>query len=148
MRLKVPFHKQSKVYTCAPACLRMVLDYWGIKKDEEELSDLCNTNWRGTSVRNLVEGAKKLGFKAKWDSLKLEKIKELVNQDIPVIVYVDAEPLTGEKGSHANVVTAIGEEEVTVLDPILGEKSYPLNKFEEAWKLASRIGVIVEPEKS
>jgi len=125
----------------------MVLEYYGVKEEEEKLSNLCSTSWRGTSVRNLVEGAKKLGFGARWDTLKLEAIKELIGKGIPVVVYVDAEPLTGRSGIHANVVIAI-EEDVTVLDPILGERSYPISRFEEAWKLANRIAMVVEPRKS
>lgn len=37
--LKIPYFKQNRDYTCGPACLRMVLAYYGIQQDEVTLDD-------------------------------------------------------------------------------------------------------------
>lgn len=143
MKLRVPFHRQSKRYTCAPACLRIVLEYYGSRHKEDDISTLCKTTWRGTTARNLVDSAKKLGFKARSESLDTYTLKRLLNNKIPIIVYLDSEHLTGDLGIHANVVIGI-EEKVTVIDPLIGERSYSRKKFEKAWKSVNKIAIIIE----
>ena len=48
---------------CGPASLKMVLDYYGLKKTELELGKLarCNPN-KGTSAEGILKAAKILGF--------------------------------------------------------------------------------------
>ena len=40
MKLEVPYFKQEKSTTCGPACIRMVLEYNGIRLSEKELEDI------------------------------------------------------------------------------------------------------------
>lgn len=64
--LNVPYFQQNRYYTCGPVCLRMVLAYWGYETDEVSLSMLCGTNIFGTSAKQLVSAAHRLGFESEY----------------------------------------------------------------------------------
>jgi len=57
--------KQEKTYTCAIACLRMVLDSFDFAIDEPSLLELCQTDIDGTSADDLVRASNELGFQAR-----------------------------------------------------------------------------------
>ena len=59
---KYPFIKQSGLRDCGPACILMILKYYGGYMNLDKLSIMLGTNNNGTSVYNLVEGLKYLGF--------------------------------------------------------------------------------------
>lgn len=56
--------RQEKGYSCAVACLRVLLDFYDCKRDEAFLRGLCATDYSGTSSDALVSAARQLGFKA------------------------------------------------------------------------------------
>jgi len=62
LRLEVPYFKQEKSTTCGPACIRMVLEYNGIRLSEKELEDIFETSWLGNTCEELASGVEKLGF--------------------------------------------------------------------------------------
>ncbi len=60
--IKLKPFKQSKGY-CGPACLKMVLSFYGIEKSEKELAILTKTNRiGGCSEDNIIKTAKMFGF--------------------------------------------------------------------------------------
>ena len=61
--IKLKPFQQSTGY-CGPAVLKMVLDFYGVKKTEKELAKLSGaTRERGVEAPALLSAAKKLGFK-------------------------------------------------------------------------------------
>jgi len=90
-RLEVPYHKQNRDYTCGPACLRMILEYFGLKQDEVSLTMLYVTTLAGTGLAQIAEAAQRLGFKAEWKrSAKLSDLTKALKLGIPVTAMVDA----------------------------------------------------------
>jgi ABC-type bacteriocin/lantibiotic exporter with double-glycine peptidase domain len=65
---KPPIHKQETAYSCAPACLKWVLESFGLIKTEQELRELCDCTYDsillpgGTGPFKLKVAAQKLGF--------------------------------------------------------------------------------------
>ncbi len=53
--LNVPHGKQEFLYSCVPACARMVLAFFGSHHSEAELRALKRTDPNGTPVRRLTE---------------------------------------------------------------------------------------------
>lgn len=48
--------------TCGPAALKHALAVFGKRKSLEYLMDLCKTNRNGTTTKNMIHAANKLGF--------------------------------------------------------------------------------------
>jgi len=48
--------------TCGPAALKHALAVFGKRKSLDYLMDLCGTNRNGTSTKNMIRAANKLGF--------------------------------------------------------------------------------------
>lgn len=56
-----PFRQSLNL--CGPAALKMVLDFYGLEKSEEELARLTRASLEhGTSGENLIAAARQLGF--------------------------------------------------------------------------------------
>lgn len=111
-----PF-KQSHSH-CGPACLKVILNYYGIDKTEKELGKLCKTDNVGTSGKELVQAAKKLGFDAKIkDKSSVKDIERYIKKEkIPIIIhwfstFVD----------HYSVIADIDTENIYMMDPDYGQ---------------------------
>ncbi len=64
IKLSVPFYHQEHEHTCGPACLRMVLEFFGTTLTESELEARCGTTLLGTGRTELAQAATALGFAA------------------------------------------------------------------------------------
>ncbi|MBR3229550.1 MAG: ATP-binding cassette domain-containing protein [Bacilli bacterium] len=60
---KYPFVKQTGLRDCGPACILMILKYFGGYMSLNKLSVLLSTNNKGTSIYNMLECLSNLGFK-------------------------------------------------------------------------------------
>lgn len=73
---KYPFVKQTGLRDCGPACILMILKYYGGYMSLSKLTLLLSTNNKGTSVYNMVECLNYLGFEAsayKYDDISFIK---------------------------------------------------------------------------
>ena len=96
MKLEVPYFKQEKSTTCGPVCIRMVLEYNGIRLSEKELEDIFETSWLGNTCEELASGVEKLGFLSEVvENFTLQSLKETLNRGIPVIALLDPVVLYG-----------------------------------------------------
>ena len=136
MPAKPPLFKQETGFSCAPACLRMVLASLGIAKSEEELRKLSDcSKLLGTRAMSLVEAARKLGFleTGKFTLNLAELVMEVSSENWP-IVYLRTQLFPGTKRQeHAVVVTRIDIDEVEALDPWRGELKLSLEEFQKEW---------------
>lgn len=137
--LNIPYFKQNRDYTCGPACLRMVLAYYGIEQDEVTLTMLCRTTLFGTSARNIEQAA--LQFKLQVDykyEATPEDLTSGLQRGVPAICFVDLSVLfdEGDKvGVHAVVVCELKENEITYHDPKQGSnQKAQVEKFMGAWQ--------------
>ena len=116
---------------CGPACLKMVLEYYGIKKSEAELAKLSKANpAKGTTAQNLVAAAKKLGFIAFYkDFSTIKEIKKYIDKKIPVIV----DWFSGDDG-HYCAVAGIDNKFIYLQDPDLNKiNKIDLVTFQRVW---------------
>src|SRR5207253_8348841 len=90
-------HKQDTRYSCAPACLRMVLEALGRPMAEDLLRVLTDCSPLGTDAFQLVGAARQLGFPAsrKYTLASLEDLATMRAEGHFPIVYVDLWPLQG-----------------------------------------------------
>ncbi len=145
MSSKPLFHKQEFGYSCVPACLRMVLLSFGVDLPESKLRESCDSTIMGTDALKAVDAVRRLGFiNSRKHTLSPEELKEAVTAGHYPIVFVWTFPLDGRDDLHAVVVTGITEEEVTVLDPLQGERSIPNAVFNLAWERRHNLAILVE----
>ena len=109
---------------CGPASLKMVLDYYGVEKSEEELVLLCDSSPKlGTSAENIKAAAESLGFKVKIKTeSNFEDIQHWLDKKVPPIVdwftrggdgYTDSDIADG----HYSVVVGLDETYIYLQDP-------------------------------
>ena len=116
---------------CGPACLKIVLNYYGVEKTETELAKLLNFDVKkGTPAKDFLEVANKLGFKAEIkDNSSFEDIKKYLRKKIPVIV----DWFLNDEG-HYSVVAGIDNENIYLQDPNLGHlRAMKLETFYRIW---------------
>jgi ABC-type bacteriocin/lantibiotic exporter with double-glycine peptidase domain len=88
----LPLHLQETEYSCAPACLKMVLETLGVTKTESDLRTLCDCTFSGTDALHLIDAARKLGFSGTMKhSLTFDELKEVIGEGQYPIVYIRAE---------------------------------------------------------
>ena len=113
---------------CGPASLKMVFDYYGIKKSEREIAKMCNVDENlGTDDRTLKRVAEELGLKVEVKSNStFEDIQIWLDKKVPVIVnwftrgradYEDSEVADG----HYSVVVGLEEKFIYLQDPEIGK---------------------------
>ena len=135
-----PFQETLHESMCGPASLKIVLDYFGIYKTEEELAGLASKTELGTDDEGLTKAAESLGLKTfiKNES-SFEDIEEWLGKGIPVIVdwftrgrsdYSDSSVADG----HYSVVSGIDDENIYLQDPEIGGlRTIPRSEFLKVW---------------
>lgn len=141
---KPPFYEQETNYSCAAACLRMVLASFGIFKPEEEIRVDCDCTLLGTDSDNLVKAARKYRFtRSRKDYLNLTSLQEYIEQGIYPIVYIGVRAYPRPQ-EHAVVVVEISETSAILHDPERGEISISIEDFEERWNYMRRLTILIE----
>ncbi len=126
------YFKQSKDWSCGPACVRMVLASLGIKKSEKEIARLMHANKLvGTRFRE---------FPALFEKLKLSYVVrrngsvEEIKEFFPWCKVIVAYWVPGEETDHYAVVRKIDKRKIYLLDPWFGPKhSLSLSYFKKRW---------------
>ena len=138
---KLPLNKQETLYSCVPACLRMVLTSLGVSKTEQELRVLCDCTYDspllpgGTDPFKLKIAAQTLGFtNTQIGNLTVDDLRSELARGLYPIAYLKANLESRmPRQFHAVVVVDIVENEVEVLDPWRGELVLSLEDFLTEW---------------
>lgn len=131
--MKVPYYKQEFPWSCFPACIRMLLEFYGIKKGENELRTLLkSTLYSGGSWFLVEAGLESLGLHFYYSiNFSLEELKALIRNETPVIVSLK---LSQMHPNHTVVVTDVTNEFIITNDPEKGENTkIDPKQFLEAW---------------
>ena len=140
LRVK-PFQETLRGGYCGPASLKIVLDYYGVKKGEKELTRLAGTTQHlGTDEEGLVKAAKQLGFGvAIKNNSSFGDIEKWLGRGVPPIVdwftrgradYSDSQVADG----HYSVVCGIDSKHIYLQDPEIGGiRKIEKNDFKRVW---------------
>ena len=121
----------------------MVLAGLGIDRPEAELRALCDCTPFGTEALNAVEAARRLGFPgAGKHTLSPDELDTQLDQGLYPIVLINMSPIDGAPGGHALVVIATDSDDVSVYDPLYGER-LPRASFEAAWAMMHGLTILV-----
>lgn len=151
---KPTLHKQETEYSCAPACLKMVLESFGLVHTEQQLRELCDCRYDSVFLLGGADNhpfkvkaaAQTLGFvNTKIANPSFGELKSELERGLYPIVYVKAQ-LAPDKPlqKHAVVVVEIGENSVEIRDPWRGELVLSEAAFLSEWVSARRVTILVE----
>lgn len=137
-RLSVPYFPQSRPGDCLVACAQMVLAYRGSAYDQAHLArQLGIESHLGAPARNIhrLASSKHHVIVDKGDA---DKLRQWLNNDTPIIAFVQASELPhwrGEYFQHAVVVVEIDQQFIWMLDPDAGDEPIAagIDYFMLAW---------------
>lgn len=122
----------------------MILLNFGVDVPESELRVRCDSTILGTNALIAVDVVRELGFVGSYKhTLTLDELRNLVAAGIYPIVFVSLLPIEARDDIHSLIVTAVGEYDVLVLDPLTGERSIPLSTFNAAWGMRHNLAILI-----
>lgn len=148
MHSKPPYYKQETPYSCAPACLRMVMEALGVSVTEQEIRRQCDCDEEGTTAKKLEAAAREFGFpQSKAISLVadeqtgLRELAKMLAGGFYPIVYLKMSP---PFDLHAVVIVSFIEDKIQILDPYFGERRIEKESFMVEWIRAKQTVILVE----
>jgi len=149
--LPVPVYEQSRDGACLPACVRMVLAFWGDERSEAALAGELGTKAYGTPLFN----ARRLesdNYSVVVDALTGEELEQYLRQGQPVIARVWTAMLDYWKVASSHVVVVVGFDETHVF---LNDPAFPANTrqvhrdaFLAAWAEYDETAIVISPRGS
>ena len=127
---------QDDKYSCCPTSLQMCMMYLFEWKPEATVKKALGTNRNGTSPTQLVNNAKKLGYKVTPIPRTFKAVKEALDNYQPVIMQIEtksAGPCLGFQKSYGHYIMCFHSDtnKYWVIDPTKGKhtcNSTVLNK--------------------
>ena len=140
-----PLYRQETPYSCVPACLRMVLASLGHEVAEVTLRTLCDCTVFGTEALKAVDAMRQLGFtRTTKQTCTMEELSQQLQGGHWPIVVVNMLPITGQRNAHAVVVVEVGSAQLTVNDPLDGERVLPQTTFLMAWAMMHNLTLLIQ----
>jgi 8-oxo-dGTP pyrophosphatase MutT (NUDIX family) len=131
MNLKIKLFKQTPGF-CGPSSVRMVLDYYGLRKTESQFAKLIGaTRKDGCDQKQIILAIKKLGFGAYYkNKSSIKELRKLLFKKIPIIVSWSP---SGDYG-HYSVIVGIEKNNILIADPKKDEiQSMVIKEFDKKW---------------
>lgn len=128
----VRFFRQHTSYSCGPASLKMVFDFFNLHEKEDLIMKQAKTTKAGTSHKNLIQAVRKNGFNCYvHDNSSINELKHFISRNLPVIVnYI--EPSSDE--GHYAVVIGYTNSSLILNDPWNGRNfRISQNNFLKRW---------------
>lgn len=152
---KPALHKQETEYSCAPACLKMVLESFGEVYTEQELRERCDCTYDSVFLLGGADphpfkvkaAAQALGFvNTKIANPTFDELKSELERGLYPIIYIKAQLAPDRpRQKHAVVVVEIKENVVEIRDPLRWDKSFlSIAEFLAEWESARRVTILVE----
>ncbi len=135
----VPFEKWLERNLCGPACLAMVFAYWDRDRALSQraiTAEIYDSQSHATYNSELVLYPRAKGFSSYSFQGDLAILKEVVREDIPVIVLTKATKQVGK--GHYRVVIGFDEDTGQVIfhDPFFGgRRAMTVKDFMKVWAL-------------
>ena len=149
-RLPVPHRPQQSEAGCLPACVEMVLAYWGIEQTQGELAARLGTDPVGGTPCSRVLQLRFSSLSILYLQAGLDDIRRWLAEGIPVIALVETQELPYWSCRSAHAVVVVGAEGTTLLvhDPAFEQApiSVGAGDFELACDAMDNRVVVMRPE--
>ncbi len=146
--LSVPHRPQLDDGYCLPACVQMVLAYWGIEQDQTTIAKQLQTIEKAGTPASRVNQLDSANLKVIYRSGELVDLQNALAQNIPpiVLVYTGELPYWSEATAHAVVLLGIEHDTVILSDPAKSSMPIPTLRgdFELAWDEMSNLYILLQ----
>jgi ATP-binding cassette subfamily B protein len=138
--MKLKFVHQLESVDCGPACLAMISSFYKRNYSLRQIKEICDVTRMGVAVKDIISGARKMGFKSCAAKMSIE---ELNIAPLPLILYW--------KQSHFvvlyKVATKKGKLVFSIADPSYGKIRVDEDILENEWLGANSKGIsmLMEP---
>jgi len=144
--LSVPHFEQSRDGTCLPACVQMVLSFWGEEVTEARLIQDLGTKRYGTRISN-VERLRDKGYDVLVGPLTRSDLESYITSGQSVIARVWTPMLDywDAVTSHVVVVVGYNDDFVFLNDPAMATAPIPVlwDAFLAAWAEYDETAVVL-----
>jgi len=149
--LPVPHRPQLADGYCLPACVQMVLAYWGIDRDQADLArqmgTLAQAGTPGSRVSVFASDALEVAYREG----DLSDLQAALAQGIPpiVLVYTRELPHWTKATAHAIVVVGFDNDSVVVNDPGMSQPAIRvlLSDFQLAWDEMANLFALIRMKR-
>lgn len=132
-----PMQHQTGATDCGPACVAMLLRFYGGEVDYAQVRTVLDVDRQGSSLLMLTQGARRLGLET--DSGKVSFDGLLATQSFPCIAYWPQ--------GHFVVLVKATSQRMWIADPAVGRMRMSREDFERCWLLTDEPrGIIVRPK--
>lgn len=110
-------YQQKTQWTCSAACLKAVLNHWGLSVPELQVIQAVGARpGRGAECDQIAAAARQFGFSAfEYSFESIDHAKVLLDQDIPIIC--DIQSFNNPGKGHYVVMVSADERRVQLMDP-------------------------------
>jgi predicted double-glycine peptidase len=135
---------------CGPACLSMVLRYWGLNITQQEIAEeIYDPESQGTATEFMATYARERGFEVEDFHGSIDDIKSWLRDGVPLIVIQKFVVMSEDL--HYRVVVGYNESSQTIItyDPEEGQ-NYTLTytTFSDLWETSSNRTIAVTPSNT
>ena len=128
---------QDDKYSCGVASLQMCLQFLFDYKYESYIKKTLGTNKDGTTPAQLINGAKKLGYKVTVIPREFKEVKKALDNYCPVILQIETKSAgncLGYKNSYGHYIMCYKAEDnkYYVIDPTKGKHTCNFMKLNRA----------------
>ena len=135
--LTVPHYQQLADGYCLPACVQMVLAYWGINREQTDLAKELKMVPQAGTPGSRLKLLSSPDLDVVYQSGNLSDLNDALSAGIPpiVLVFTGELPYWKKAAAHAVVLLGIVEDSVILNDPgiVRAESRVPVGDFHLAW---------------
>ncbi|MCC7453136.1 MAG: ATP-binding cassette domain-containing protein, partial [Crocinitomix sp.] len=139
---KIVAYRQLDGRDCGPTCLRIIANFYGRKVSLEKLLNLSETTREGSSIKNITDAAKLIGFKTMGVRISYDQLKSGI--PLPCIIFWQQR--------HFVVVYKVKNDQIWIADPAHGKIKIHKNELIKNWighdaddQLKAGITLLLEP---
>ncbi|WP_334065433.1 peptidase domain-containing ABC transporter [Alteromonas genovensis] len=133
-KTRVPLILQSEAAECGLACMNMIAQFYGDKRDLNHLRQTMSVSMRGCTLLDVMSIGQHVGLQCRALKIEIDHLRQLT---CPAILHWDMK--------HFVVLTHVDNNRVTINDPAQGERTLTLS---EASKSMTGIALEVSPTDS
>ncbi len=148
--LAVPHRLQFETGYCLPACVEMVLAYWGLEAKQKGLARKLKTIPGVGTPGPRVQALASRSLRVTYGEGQLVDLMQAIAADIPPVVLVRTRelPYWFEDTPHAVVITGVENDLFYVNDPAVTSVNVQVTQEDLylAWDLMANLYVLLQPK--